>query len=395
MVVPDERFGQAIMLRDGEGVTPKVAIVPGPLVPILARFTGAHAISEIAELCTNEMGSEVPVTLVQKLADELDDALFLDSPRYQAARRRVEEAFARAPIREATHAGGAYHADPLKLQKFLDGDCLGNAGPKERNGAVRGLIAPHIDPWRGKLGYGHAYGLLRAGLSEDIDTFVLLGTSHAPMRESFALCNKDFDTPLGAIEVDKGAIDAIAARASFDPFTDVFNHKREHSLEFQAVFVKHLVGERSVRIVPILCGIGDSQRTGRCPDEDPHAEAFLRAIAAVVERRAARTVVIAGADLAHVGPRFGDGAPYGEDERNELERADRHTLALAACGAHRDFFFQVQRDLETRRVCGLGPIYALLRVLPAGCVGKLAHYEQTVDSQEGSIVSHAAMAFYG
>ena len=55
----------------------------------------------------------------------------------------------------------------------------------------------------------------------------------------------------------------------------------------------------------------------------------------------------------------------------------------------------MQGDLETRRVCGLGPIYALLRVLPAGSHGKLAHYEQTIDPEEGSIVSHAAMAFYG
>ncbi len=395
VVVPDERFGQAIMLRDGEGVTPKIASVPAPLVPILARFTGAHTIAEIAVLCSREMGSEVPSALVQKLADELDDALFLDSPRYQAARVRVEQEFARAPVREATHAGGAYHSDPSKLQQFLDGECIGSAGLKEKNGSVRALIAPHIDPWRGKRGYGHAYGLLRAGLSEQIDTFVLLGTSHAPMREAFALCGKAFDTPLGAIDVDKGAVDAIAARAPFDPFTDVFNHKREHSLEFQAVFVKHLVGDRHVRIIPILCGIGESQRTGRCPDEDPHAEAFLRAVHSVVQSRAARTVVIAGADLAHVGPRFGDAAPYDEDERSELERTDRISLEMAASGEHRQFFFQVQRDLETRRVCGLGPIYALLRVLPAGCVGKLAHYEQTIDPQEGSIVSHAAMAFYG
>jgi MEMO1 family protein len=395
VVVPDERFGQAIMLRDGEGVTPKIATVPAPLVPILARFTGAHTVGEIAALCSRDLGSEVPSALVQKLADELDHALFLDSPRYQAARLRIEQEFARAPVREATHAGGAYHADPAKLQQFLDRECIGNAGPKEKNGAVRGLIAPHIDPWRGKRGYGHAYGLLRAGLSEHIDTFVLLGTSHAPMRESFALCSKAFDTPFGAIEVDRGAVDAIASRAPFDPFTDVFNHKREHSLEFQAVFVKHLVGDRPVRIIPILCGIGDSQRTGRSPEEDPHADTFLRAVHSIVQARSARTVVIAGADLAHVGPRFGDPAPYDADDRHELERTDRTSLEMAAAREHREFFFQVQRDLETRRVCGLGPIYALLRVLPEGCTGRLAHYEQTIDPQEGSIVSHAAMAFFG
>ena len=74
---------------------------------------------------------------------------------------------------------------------------------------------------------------------------------------------------------------------------------------------------------------------------------------------------------------------------------DKASLDLASEGAHRDFFHHVQGDLETRRVCGLGPIYALLRVLPGAPKGVIAHYEQTIDPQEGSIVSHAAMAFYG
>jgi AmmeMemoRadiSam system protein B len=120
----------------------------------------------------------------------------------------------------------------------------------------------------------------------------------------------------------------------------------------------------------------------------------LAAVRAIVERRADRTVVIAGADLAHVGPRFGDSEAYDEGHRDELEQKDRESLELAGAASHRDFFLQVQSDLDTRRVCGLGPIYALLRVLPSGCKGSLAHYEQTIDPREGSIVSHAAMAFY-
>jgi AmmeMemoRadiSam system protein B len=394
-MVPDDRYGQAVVLRDTEGVTSKVASIPGPLLPVVARFNGALTVEQIAAEASREIGATVPVDVVRKLARDLDEALFLESPRYRAERSRVEREFVDSPIRHATHAGGAYHADPAKLRAYLDQDCLGSAGPKKRNGQVRGLIAPHIDPWRGKRGYGHAYGVLSAGLRETVDTFVLLGTSHAPMREPFALCRKTFATPIGGIEVDGDAVDAIAKRAPFDPFTDVFNHKREHSLEFQAVFVRHLVGERPVRIVPILCGIGESQRNGRCPEDDARAEPFLAAVRGYVERNADRTVVIAGADLAHVGPRFGDPAPYGQNERKKLEHTDRTSLDLAADLAHRDFFFQVQEDLDSRRVCGLGPIYALLRALPGGARGKLEHYEQTIDPQEGSIVSHAAMAFYG
>jgi hypothetical protein len=59
------------------------------------------------------------------------------------------------------------------------------------------------------------------------------------------------------------------------------------------------------------------------------------------------------------------------------------------------FWAHVASDLATRRVCGLGPIYALLRALPEGARGELHHYEQTVDADDGSIVSHAALGFYG
>ncbi|HEY3594527.1 MAG TPA: AmmeMemoRadiSam system protein B, partial [Polyangiaceae bacterium] len=395
VIVPDDRFGQAILLRDSEGVTSRMATIPPPLWPILARFTGAHTTAEIATLATRETGETVPIELVERLATELDQALFLDTPRYRAERARVQEEFIRSPVRPASHAGGAYHGDPEKLRSYVETDCIAGAGRKEKNGAARAIVAPHIDPWRGKIGYGHAYGGLRAGLRESVDTFVLLGTSHAPMREPFALCRKAFDTPLGRIEADGRAIDEIAKSAPFDPFADLFNHKREHSLEFQAVFVKHLVGNRPVRIIPILCGLGESQRTGRLPDEDPRAEAFLRAVRAVVERSPERTVIIAGADLAHVGPRFGDPAPYGEEQRRDLASVDRTSLDLAISGTHREFFRQVQSDLDTRRVCGLGPIYALLRTMPDGCKGELLHYEQTIDAEEGSIVSHAALAFWG
>jgi AmmeMemoRadiSam system protein B len=395
VVIPDERFGQAILLRDSEGVTSRMATIPPPLWPILARFTGAHTAAEIAAIASRDSGEQVPVELVERLAGELDEALFLETPRYRAERARVEQEFVRAAVRPASHAGGAYHGDPERLRNYVEIDCIGRAGGVEKNGRARAIIAPHIDPWRGKVGYGYAYGGLRAGLAPEVDTFVLLGTSHAPMREPFALCRKAFATPFGPIEADFEAIDAIAKSSPFDPFADLFNHKREHSLEFQAVFVKHLIGDRAARIVPILCGIGESQRTGRYPDEDERVETFLRAVRAVVERNPERTVIIAGADLAHVGPRFGDGTPYDDEQRRELERADRTSLDLASAGAHREFFRQVHSDLDTRRVCGLGPIYALLRALPDGCRGELLHYEQTVDPEEGSIVSHAAMAFFG
>ena len=221
---------------------------------------------------------------------------------------------------------------------------------------------------------------------------MLFGTSHAPMREPFALCRKAFDTPLGKVEADLDAIDTIARACDFDPYADQFNHKREHSIEFQAVFLRHLLRGRRARIIPVLAGLGEQQVSGKSPSKSRAVEKFLEAVRGVVEDR--RAVVIAGADLAHVGPRFGDPEPYDDRERRRLDETDRESLDHATRSDAEGFWGHVVRDLDERRVCGLAPIYAMLRTMTSDARGELRHYEQTVDPEEGSIVSHAAVGFY-
>jgi AmmeMemoRadiSam system protein B len=301
-------------------------------------------------------------------------------------------------VRPASHAGGAYHGARGKLVRYIDESCLARANGATARAAGEGsmvaLVAPHIDPWRGAVGYGHAYGALRSALPEPADTFVLLGTSHAPMREPFALCRKAFATPLGTVEADLESIDALAACADgFDPYADQFNHKREHSLEFQVVFLRHLLGSRPFRIVPVLAGLGAHQAGGHDPGQDAGVTRFVEGLRALVEARPGRVVLVAGADLAHVGPRFGDEA-FDEGQRAALEQTDRESLQRATALDAAGFWAHVAGDLDERRVCGLAPIWSLLRGVSGGARGRVLHYEQTVDEEDGSIVSHAAVGFY-
>ena len=400
VVVPHREHGRVMVLRDSQGISDAQAVLPPVLVPIVARFTGQRTCAEIAEEVSAEIGAEIPVEVVVRLAGELEQALLLEGPAYRAARTRIEREFAECTVRPASHAGGAYHGEGSKLRRYIDDACLAKAGgppiAASAQGSMVALVAPHIDPWRGAVGYGHAYGALAAALPKEADTFVLLGTSHAPMREPFALCRKAFETPLGPVAADLEAIDALASRSDgFDPYADQFNHKREHSLEFQTVFLRHLMGERPFRIVPVLAGLGAQQASGEDPASDARVERFVDAVRELVESRPGRVILVAGADLAHVGPRFGDERPYDAERRGQLERADRSSLDLATSHDASGFWADVAHDLDDRRVCGLAPIWSLLRALPKGARGRLLHYEQTVDADDGSIVSHAAVGFYG
>jgi AmmeMemoRadiSam system protein B len=404
IVVPDREHGRVLVLRDTQGVTDGHAVIPPALASIVVRFNGRLTCEEIAAEAAAEVGQPIPTDLVVRLAEELERGLFLEGAVFRAARARVVREFAEATVRPATHAGGAYHGERPALEKYIEEACLakanGNGAAHSANGvagAMRALVAPHIDPWRGALGYGRAYAALGKAIPNEVDTFVLFGTSHAPMHEPFALCRKAFDTPLGKVQADEAAIDALAASArGFDPFADQFNHKREHSLEFQVVFLKHILKERDFRIIPVLAGLGSQQISGNDPDGDARVAAFMDGVRTLVESRPGRVVVVAGADMAHVGPRFGDPSAYGEDQRRELEKADRASLDHAAALDAHGFWKHVTADLEERRVCGLAPIWSLLRTLgKGGGAGKVLHYEQTIDAEDGSIVSHAALGFYG
>ena len=111
-----------------------------------------------------------------------------------------------------------------------------------------------------------------------------------------------------------------------------------------------------------------------------------------------RVLWIAGADLAHVGPHFAqrgdfDETPLDADDRASLEKRDQQTLEPVLRGDARGWFDEIRREKDRRRVCGLPPIYSMLRSAEAGA-GKLLVYAQCpADERGGSIVSIASLVF--
>jgi MEMO1 family protein len=371
IVVPDPRHGKVLVLRDTQGVARGHAVLPPPLIPIVARFTGRLTCAQIAKEASREIGEEVPTELVEKLAQQLDEGLFLEGDTFERALDGVRREFASPDARPASHAGGAYPGERVELAEYIDQKCLDAAG--KRAGAkkrIRALVAPHIDPWRGAVGYGHAYGALAVSLAadRDADTFVVLGTSHAPMREPFALCHKAYDTPLGEMPVDEAFVAELAKGADFDPYADLLNHKREHSIEFQAVFLRHVLGKRAARIVPILAGLGAEQSTRSDPRNTDAVARFLDALREGIAKRGGRVVVVAGADMAHVGPRFGDPKPHDSEMRSALEGTDRESLGLATKRDASLFWEHVAADLDERRVCRSGSTWRRIST-SAACAG--------------------------
>jgi AmmeMemoRadiSam system protein B len=102
--------------------------------------------------------------------------------------------------------------------------------------------------------------------------------------------------------------------------------------------------------------------------------------------------LIASADLAHVGPQFGDRRPLSPATLSLAESEDRKMLRHAEELDAEGFYHAVAGDHDARHICGLPPIYVLLRTISAS-EGKLLKYAQAADPSGQGCVSFAAMAF--
>jgi AmmeMemoRadiSam system protein B len=408
---PVEHEGQrCVALRDPAGFTDQIAVLPARLLDLVSLFDGEHSVEEMRQILRERHGEAPTVEQIAAVIERFDEAGFLDSDRFRARRRALEDAFRRSPVRSAAHAGGAYAGEPEALRAQIDRFFSGPDGPgprvsadwgsagaisgppqmKEPLEALSGLLAPHIDFHRGGATYAWAYQEVLE--RSDADLYVVLGTCHAGMPDPFAVTLKPYDTPLGAVPVDRDFYEALHRRAGQDLLASEPAHRAEHSIEFQAVMLQHLVApRRSFTILPVLASyLHEAVWTRGDPEADLRVPRFLDALRDTLAASERRVCLIAGVDLAHVGPRFGDPEPNTSRSLAVVERADRGMLDSVVAGDARGFFASVAFDRDARRICGLSPIYTLLRLLPEAR-GRLLRYTQWPDP-EGA-VTFCAVSF--
>jgi AmmeMemoRadiSam system protein B len=395
---PVEHEGlRCIALRDPAGFTDQIAVLPAALLDLVSLFDGEHSVEDIREILGRRHGEAPTAAQIAEVIERFDAAGFLESDRFRLRRRGLEDAFRRSPVRPAAHAGGAYAGDAAALAAQIDGFFSGPDGPgpaihrdlssypvaSPSAAAPKAIIAPHIDFHRGGPTYAWAY---REVLQRsDADLYVVLGTCHAGMADPFAVTLKPYDTPLGPVPVDRDFYEALSRRAGQDLLASEPAHRAEHSIEFQAVMLQHVVGRhRPFAILPVLASyLHEALWVGGDPEADPRVPRFLDALRETVQASSRRVCLIAGVDLAHVGPRFGDPEANSAASLAHVERADRAMLESVVVADARGFYDGVAADEDARRICGLSPIYTLLRLLP-DARGRLLRYTQWPDP-EGAV----------
>ena len=389
---------QMIYIQDPLRLSDKQVIVPVDAFFIMSFFDGNHSILDIQEQYTRRYGTILFSDRVRKIIQELDSYFLLESERFEQHKRLLSEEFGVSSVRAAFHAGEAYESEPGGLKDRLAAFFASPEGPGELNrdavpsGDIKGIVAPHIELVRGGPCYAWAYKEI--GERCDADLFVILGTSHSESKNAFILTTKDFQTPLGIMPTDKDFVGSLATKYPADLFEDELIHRFEHSIEFQVVFLQYVLrGKRNVKIVPVLCSsFSEMIEKNIVPSEFPAVGDFISLLKETAARKDRSVCFVAGADLSHVGRRFGDQIELSSGLLELIKSRDMEILKYVEQLDATGFFRSIQEDGDDRNICGLPPIYVLLSVIEAS-QGKILKYSQAAERNTESVVSFASLSF--
>ncbi len=387
-----------LCLQDPHNISEKSLLLPLQAYFVISHFDGRHSILDIQAEYMRRFGDFLFGEKIQEMIDLLEHHLFLEGDRFQEALRLKEEVFRRSSIREPALAGRSYEREPERLKDQMSGYFGGTAGPgpigmTDTATRVKAVVAPHIDFQRGGACYAFAHREIRDKTSAAC--FVVFGTAHIPMQHPFCLTRKDFITPLGPLEAHKDLIDSIQAGVPYDLFADETVHRNEHSIEFQCLFLRFLRPDPvPLKIVPILTGsFHESVEKEASPLEMKPVRQFIDSLTKSLSSIEEEICFVASADLAHMGPQFGDPEGLRDDDLRRLAEEDREMLAHVEGMDAEGFSNSIVRDRDRRRICGYPAIYAMLNTIEAQ-EGKLLDYRQAYTPETESVVTFASMAFY-
>lgn len=280
-------------------------------------------------------------------------------------------------VRQAAVAGQFYSADPVKLKADVAAAFRANAAVRPVDG-VQAVIVPHAGYVFSARVAAAAYAAIAP--TARYERIILLGPSHCVYlnKASVATLYRQYDTPLGRVEVDTAACDAIEASSSV--FTcDERAHSREHCLEVQLPLLQSRL-KTMPPIVPIVVATSDVQQLQR----------IAQALKPYFNEK---NLFVISSDFSHY--------PSCDDAR-VVDKATGQAVMTGRCD---DFVKALDRnrargiDSLVTSACGEAAIATLLLMSQGDQSVKIKHaaYSNSGDSPYGSrdrVVGYHSFVFY-
>jgi MEMO1 family protein len=385
---------QYVVLWDPSGLSKEKLVLPLNYFFIIQHFDGEHSLQEIGGLYLKRFGEFLMPDKVEQLVSDFDAKLFLEGDRAESARKRAQEVYRQAPLRAAAFAGKSYEADGAKLKKQIDGFFTSKEGPdfkpsENRGRLIKGLVAPTYDVKQAGPIYAWAYKELQEAQQPDV--LIIIGTANAGLENLYAVTDKDFETPLGVVPVDRTILDRLRSLVP-ECFAEDIAHQSEHAIEFQLPFLQTNTGAtKPFTIVPILSSF--SAMSLADPSIRAAIDRFLTALREAITASGKTACVIAAGELAHLGMRYGDSAPPTDFSFHRSMQYDMEMLKFVEELEAEAFAGYIQKEKDQRRISGFSPIYSLLRLIQAE-KGQVLRYDRGMTDQYNSTVTYASMAFF-
>jgi hypothetical protein len=388
---PVTHRGQSfLMLRDPLRLQEESILLPMQLAPLLAMCDGTMGVGELSIGLEVSYGIVFTTTEIEDIIGAFDRHLLLETVETGDAEREALRRFREAEVRPAALAGLSYPSDPRELSESLDG-YLANVEVHHQVSGILGLISPHIDYDRGHRVYAKVWKTAEQAV-QSADLAIILGTDHYSDDNRFSLTYQNYATPYGVLPTPRDIVDQISENIGAEgAFRGELYHLNEHSIELAMVWLHHMRDGKQIELLPILCGsITDFDGLDNVIEEDAQSEAFIASLTEIVTSRQA--ILIAAADLAHVGPAFG-GFPLDQGGRSKLRIEDERLIDNICKGDARGYYNEIAPLNNKNNICGFAPIYYLLRVLPEA-TGSLVSYDLCEADEHGtSVVSICGIAF--
>jgi len=397
--MPVEHEGKPMfVLRDLEGLSEKPMALSAGALAVASLLNGRNSASDIKIIFAKHSGAFLSSVEILGIAENLKTAGLLETPEIEARRRQAMKDFLNNPARSCVLKDTMYPSGILELSGFLAKFFAGTgmpAGfpvetPKYRSSPA-GIFCPHADFQRAGAVYAQVYGALSEFSPPDV--IVALGTAHARPNSPWVMTKKDYETPYGPVKCDAELYQEIRNQLWYDPLEEEWVHRREHSLELQAVWLKYIWRDKTPAWAPVLCSNFERFASDRPPSAASAMEGALSKIGSVLAgrvKRGQKIMILAGVDMSHKGPRFGDEGDLGEEELKQIEADDRISLGYALNLEADKFYMSVAAGGNKRRICGLSGLYTAVRWIKdiaAGreISGKLLDYRRPPDPMGGMI----------
>lgn len=332
---------EMIILKDPLNICSQMVFLTPESFFLVALMDGSKTVDDLRMEFFKRKGVLPSNDEIFMLVKQLSDLGLLEDENFSNFLKLKAENFLKNGIRPSICAGNSYPSSPEDLIEFLKE--IEKIEVPERERQPDFLISPHLDINISKIAYAHSYKNLKLN---DKKTIVIFGVAHYGLSKPISILPISFQTPLGIIKIDKELTDIFIENFGKPDEFEIISHSREHSIELQLIFLQYFL-KKEFLILPILVDFSRGS-----------FENYKAFFIDFIGRK--EIFFIAGIDLSHIGPRYGDQFPVTEDFMEKIKEEEKYLIDLVIKKDRENFEKFEKEKGSALKICGIGILKMLL-----------------------------------